>query len=99
MDKLSDHELMMLVLRHGNAKMTVSQIAHNVLIKTQNLKSLSQMSLSELMQIDGIKQAKALEILAILELNKRVGRSHAHNLNVFENSSSVIGWLQNEIGH
>lgn len=98
-NKLSDHELLMLVLRHGNAKMPVSQIAHNVLIKSQNLKNLSSMSLEELMSIDGVKKAKALEIKAILELSKRVSRAQIHNLNVMENSRSVIGWLQHEIGH
>lgn len=97
-NKLSDHELLMLVLRHGNAQMPVSQIAHNVLIKTQNLRYLSSMSLEELMRIDGIKKAKALEIQAILELSKRVGRSQVQNLNVLENSNSVINWLQKEIG-
>lgn len=98
-DKLSDHELLMLVLRHGNAQMPVSQIAHNVLIKSQNLRLLSSMSLDDLMKIDGIKKAKALEIKAILELSKRIGRSQIQNLNVMENSKSVIHWLQNEIGH
>jgi DNA repair protein RadC len=98
-DKLSDHELLMLVLRHGNSQMSVSQIAHNVLIKSSNLKKLGEMTLEELMSIDGIKLAKALEVKAILELSKRVGRAEVHNLNVMENSSSVIEWLQTEIGH
>lgn len=98
-DKLSDHELLMLVLRHGNSQMSVHQIAHNVLIKTNNLQKLSQMTLEELMTIDGIKLAKALEIKAILELSKRVGRAEVQNLNVMENSNSVIEWLQHEIGH
>lgn len=98
-DKLSNHELLMLLLRHGNSKMTVSDIAHNVIIKTQNLKNLNTMSLTELMKIDGVKQAKALEILAILELGKRAGRSETHHLNVLENANSVLKWLQYEIGH
>lgn len=98
-EKLSDHELLMLVLRHGNSQMSVSQIAHNVLIKTQNLRTLGEMSLEELMGIDGIKIAKAMEIKAILELSKRVARSEVLYLNVMENSNSVIEWLQHEIGH
>lgn len=98
-NKLSDHELIMLVLRHGNAVMSVSQIAHNLLIKTENLKKLESMSIEELMGIEGIKMAKALEIKAILELSKRVSRAQVVYMNVMENSNSVISWLQKEIGH
>lgn len=95
---LSDHELLMIVLRHGNAQASVSQIAHNVLIKTQNLKTLNILSLEELMGISGIKQAKALEIQAILELSKRTQRASVNQLNVMENANRVITWLQHEIG-
>lgn len=98
-DKLSDHELLMLVLRHGNSRLPVSSIAHNVLIKTENLKTLSLLSLDELMSIDGIKKAKALEIKAILELSKRMGRAQVQSINVLDNSKSVISWLQQEIGY
>ncbi|NLC05275.1 MAG: hypothetical protein GX778_01985, partial [Erysipelothrix sp.] len=42
-DSLSDHELLMLVLRHGNSKTNVSQIALDVLKYSEGLSKLHRM--------------------------------------------------------
>ncbi len=97
-DSLSDHELLMLVLRHGNSKTNVSQIALDVLKYSEGLSKLHRMDMSDFMQINGIKQAKALELMAILELNKRVLRAKTLHMDVISHPQTLVQWLQLEIG-
>lgn len=98
-DSLTDHELLMLILRHGNKQSTVHDIAHQVLIRSDGLSALGFMSQEDFMMIPGIKQAKALELMAVLELSKRMGRASTKNLSVMENSKGIVNWLQHEIGY
>lgn len=97
-ENLSDHELLMLVLRHGNSKQNVSTIAQDLLVMSDGLSNLHKMELNDFMRISGIKQAKALEIMAILELSKRVLRSQSINLDVVSQPEVLVRWLQVEIG-
>lgn len=95
---LSDQELLMLVLRHGNKTQDVSSIAQNVLLESNGLSKLNMMDMQDLMRIPGIKKAKALEVLAILELSKRVMRAENVNINVISHPEKLVKWLQAEIG-
>ena len=96
---LSNHELMMLILRHGNRTSTVSEIATNLLMVCEPLYNLQSMTVADLMKVSGIKHAKALELSAILELSKRLAKSNADSVNVINNPDAVAKWCQNEIGH
>ena len=98
-ESLSNHELFMLILRHGNKQSTVSQIASNLLIYCKSLSNLARMTHQDLMKISGIKQAKALELSSILELSKRISREKAMQTPLLDNMDAVVNWCKNEIGY
>lgn len=73
-EKLSNAELLALLLRTGSTGESVMVLAQRVLSKTGGLKALTQISLQELMQIHGIGLAKAVQIMAGVELGQRISR-------------------------
>lgn len=72
-ENLSEAELLALILEKGTKKENVIEVS-NRLIAQYGLDKLSECSLKELQKISGIGQAKAMQILAVFEINKRKGR-------------------------
>ncbi|MDD4576427.1 MAG: DNA repair protein RadC [Bacteroidales bacterium] len=69
---LSDAELIAILLGSGNRKETAVDLAQRILSdKKNNLNELSLISISELIKYQGIGEAKAISILAALELGNR----------------------------
>lgn len=69
-ENLSDAELLALILEKGTKKENVIEMS-NRLINKYGLDKLAECSLKELQEVNGIGQAKAMQILALFELNKR----------------------------
>jgi len=73
---LSDAELIAILLRSGARDKSAVELARNMLQQSNNdLIALSKLSVEELMKFKGIGEAKALSIVAALELGLR--RRHA----------------------
>jgi len=70
-DVLSDAELLAIILQKGTRKENVVDMA-NRLISRHSFEGLCDCSLSELKEIKGIGDAKAMQILALFELSKRI---------------------------
>ncbi len=76
---LSDAELIAILISSGNDKESAVELSRRILNHNKdNLIELSRMSVNDLMQFKGIGQAKAISIIAALELGKR--RRHAEAL-------------------
>lgn len=69
---LSDQELMMVILESGTKAVNVAEVAQAVLQTSEHLGSMQKLQFPELMQITGIGKAKAIKILAAIELGKRI---------------------------
>lgn len=69
---LTDSELIGLLIRTGFHDSNVLDIADEILKKRNGLKGLINISSTELMEFKGIKTAKATNILAALELHRRL---------------------------
>lgn len=67
---LSDAELLAVILQKGTREENVIDMSHR-LISKYGIDKLSSCSLSELQEIKGIGKAKATQILALFEFNKR----------------------------
>ncbi|MDR2828581.1 MAG: DNA repair protein RadC [Acholeplasmatales bacterium] len=76
---LSNCELLMILLKTGNKKENVRELSNNIIDKLSTLKDIQNLNANELMQINGIKQAKACTILASIELGKRLIYSEQDN--------------------
>ena len=71
-ESLSDYELLAIILRTGSKKMSALDLARHVISVFKNLSAFNEITLTELKKISGIKDAKAIEILAAIEFGKRV---------------------------
>ncbi len=96
---LADHELLAIILRTGTPKLSVLDLAKQVLIEFENLNKLTDVTVEELTKIKGIGKAKALEILAAIELGKRINlpaSPKVHLTNPFQSYAYLKNKLQNE---
>ena len=82
LESLSDLELVALILQSGNKNRSVFEIASDVLKESEGLSKLMQMHVNTLMQIPGIREVKALQLLASVELSKRVFKSKAYHASI-----------------
>lgn len=72
LQSLSDTELIAILLATGSRNRSALDLAKEVLKSAQNnLNALGRKSLTDLQQINGIGQAKAISIIAALELGRR----------------------------
>lgn len=69
---LATHELLAIVLRTGCANTSALDVAKTLLFHFESIDKLNEATITELMQIKGIGEAKAIEILAAIELGKRI---------------------------
>ncbi len=71
-DKLSDAEILAILLRVGNKETTAIDLARHILKEFGGFQGIDARSVSELCQVHGIGIAKAAQIKAALELGKRL---------------------------
>ncbi|MRX71426.1 DNA repair protein RadC [Bacillus lacus] len=71
---LSNQELLAILLRTGTKKESVLELANTVLKHFEGLRLLKEASVQEITSISGIGEAKAVHILAALELGRRINR-------------------------
>lgn len=69
---LSNQELIAILLGTGTKKESVLTVANRVLINFEKLHNLKHATLEEMMDIKGIGEAKAVLILAAIELGRRL---------------------------
>ena len=74
-ESLTDRELLAVVLKCGTKNQSVFEVVDIIMEKYINFNNLINCSYDELITINGIKEAKALEILGIIEIAKRVQKN------------------------
>ena len=94
-DSLSDSELLAILLQNGSRQKTAVELAREVLQTGQNnLGALGRVTVHELMKIKGIGEAKAITIVAALELGRRRQAATLLPKTVITSSQEVAGYLQ-----
>lgn len=73
-EKLTEVELLALILRSGTKNNNILDISREILRK-HSTKSLSRKPINELIQIKGVKEAKACQISALFEFCRRFNSS------------------------
>lgn len=71
-ESLSNVELLALVLRTGNKDESVLQLAQRLLNEIGGFPQLMNINYATLVSLKGIKTAKAIELLSIIEIGKRL---------------------------
>jgi len=98
LDSLSDPELLAILIRNGTRHKTALDLAREVLkISKENLTELGKLGLRDLTRIKGIGPAKAVTLLAALELGRRRGASSALVKKTAGNSAEMASYLQESL--
>ncbi|KIO54118.1 RadC family protein [Flavobacterium hibernum] len=103
-EALSNAELMAILIGSGSRNESAVALSKRILSSTDNLNSLGKMSISQLMNFKGIGEAKAIAIIAALELGRRRRSEDASEYvkkvtsskMVFDMMQPIIGELSHE---
>lgn len=71
-DSLSNEELLSIILKTGTKNNSVKKLSINILQKYNNITNLKDININDIMKINGIGKVKAIELIASIELGKRV---------------------------
>ena len=96
---LNNNELLALVLKSAYKDRNVFELAEDVLNLANGFRNLLSLSYEELISIKGIKQAKALEIMAILEISKRLSKVDRICEAQLLNPDKVVEWIRFNVGY
>ena len=89
-DRLSNQELLAILLRTGIKEKPVLEISTQILENISSLADFGQLSLQELQSIKGIGQVKSVEIKAMLELAKRIHKAEYDRKEQMDTQNRII---------
>jgi len=96
---LTDAELIAILIGSGNKNESAVELSKKILSQHQNnLNILGKLSVAQLMQFKGIGEAKAISIIAAMELGRRRRSEDALELIKISSSNSVFEVLQPILG-
>lgn len=94
-EALSDSELIAILLRSGNTKQSAVELARKILDSCKNnLNQLGKKTYQDLMEFNGMGEAKAITIVAALELGKRRQQEDILEINKISSSRDVHKFFQ-----
>ena len=97
LSSLSDAELLALSLGKGTKELNVLGLADLLLKKFKGLSSMKNITLEQLTEIKGIGKVKALQILSIFEILKRIEQQEENTIfSTPEDVYSHVKWLSKE---
>ena len=95
-DNLSNSELLAILLKTGTKDMSVKELSNYILKEIDNFLDLRNITLEKLKSIKGIGDAKACELLAAIELGKRLNAKY-DNLKKIKilNANNIFEYYRN----
>lgn len=99
LDALSNVELIAILLRTGSSGESVMNLAHRVLGYTGGIRQFLDISLEELTQVKGIGTAKAVQLLAGIELGRRIARTTPEERWIIRSPEDVSKLMMEELRH
>src|SRR5919112_4479678 len=92
---LSDSELLAILILNGNKEKSALDLAKDVLmLGKKNLPELGKLSVRELTKVKGIGEAKAVTIVAALEIGRRRQALASREKSIVTSSADVAVYLQ-----
>ena len=71
-ESLSNEELLSIILKTGTKDKSVKEVSFELLNLVKDIRNLKDVSIKTLTNIKGIGKVKAIELLAVIELGKRI---------------------------
>jgi DNA repair protein RadC len=95
---LSNSELLAILILNGTKQKSAVELAQDVLrLGKDNLNELGKLSVRELMKLKGIGEAKAVSIVAAMELGRRRQATASLEKTVVSSSLEVATYLQTKL--
>jgi DNA repair protein RadC len=96
---LSDAELIAILIGSGSRSESAVQLSQRILSTVDNnLNALGKLSISQLTKFKGIGEAKAISIVAAMELGRRRREEETQKLEKIESSRAIFNIMQPLIG-
>lgn len=95
---MTDHELIAIILRTGYKDVSVIDLAKKIHYEYGGIKRIMEMSIDELASIKGIGEAKAIILIAAIELGKRALSNFSEAL-IIHSPNDIFELLRHEIGY
>lgn len=89
-ETLSNEELLTIIIKSGTKKMSAKMLANKLLIDIGGIEKLKEINFEYLKNFIGIGPAKACEILATIELGKRMNNQINTLKNIKFNNSEIV---------
>lgn len=96
-EALAVHELIAIILRTGGSHQSVLSLAQTLYQKFKSMRTISQTSIQDLMTVRGVGEAKAIQLLAALELGHRMHLEHFSESPSLHSPQSVYQFMHDEI--
>ena len=94
---LSHAELLAVLLRTGTAEESAVQLASRILKQSGGLRNLADLGMEQLMQIKGIGAAKAAQMIACIELGRRLAKSELGERAVIRSPEDAAEYLMEDL--
>nr|WP_317853505.1 DNA repair protein RadC [Neobacillus sp. Marseille-Q6967] len=94
---LSNHELIAILLRTGTKDESVLQLSNRLLTNFEGLRLLKSATLEEITEIKGIGQAKAIQILAAVEIGRRIANLNYNERYVIRSPEDGANYVMNDM--
>lgn len=101
-ERLTSAELLAIIIKTGTREETAVQLAQRILKmneknKNDDLTFLQDISITEFMKIKGIGKVKSIQLLAVIELAKRINKPTNTNAIKIRNTADIAKLLMNEL--
>ncbi len=99
---LTDAELLAVIIRTGTKEVQSVELASQILnrsLECPGLLGLKALTLPELMDIKGVGKVKALQILAIGELSRRIAKSSINKGEAFSEPEMIARYYMEDMRH
>jgi DNA repair protein RadC len=97
-ENLSNSELLAILIHNGSKQKTAVDLAKEILkLGKDNLNELGKISVKEFMKLKGIGEAKAITIVAALELGRRRQATASLEKTVIRSSGDIAHYLQTKL--
>ena len=99
-EALTDAELLAVILRTGVPGISAVDLAHKILSVIGNdrrITGIAELALEDLMKIRGIGKVKAIQILCIAELSRRIAKTRARDGLVFTHPESIAQYYMEDL--
>lgn len=96
-ESLSNQELIAILLRTGTKQESVLHLANRVLSFFEQIQELKNATIEEIMSVKGIGQAKAVQLLAAVELGRRLAQQQTDEKYTIRSPKDAATYLMQDM--